>query len=198
MSLLILTLLPASASGKINLNKCLKITKFNYFLIYQFLTVMSFTMRRNDKKITREDVMREILDRAEICRLALAADNMPYVVPLNFAYHNHCIYIHSAAEGKKIEYLKKNNLVCFEIEDKSTIIPGEKACDWSIKYRSVIGYGHIHVIENRKEKIEGMNIIMNKFAKTDTHEYDESLLDNMVILRIDITDISGKQSGKWD
>lgn len=155
-------------------------------------------MRRNDKKITREDIIREILDDAKVCRLALSVDNVPYIVPVNYAYQNNCIYIHSALEGKKIEYLKKNNLVCFEIEDESTVIPGEKACDWSVRYRSLIGYGHAHVIESREEKIEGMNIFMSKFAQTDNHIYDESHFNHMVILRIDITHISGKQSGKWE
>ncbi len=155
-------------------------------------------MRRNDKRITNEDVILDMLHRADVCRLAFSAGNIPYVVPLNFAYKDQSIYIHSAAEGKKIEYLKKNNLVCFELEDQASIIPGDKACNWSIKYRSVIGYGHIHIIEDRKEKIAGMNIIMKKFAGTDTHVYDDSLLNQMVILRIDISDLSGKQSGKWE
>lgn len=154
-------------------------------------------MRRNDKKITREENIREILDNANVCRLALAVDNVPYIVPLNYAYHNNCIYIHSSLEGKKIEFIKKNNLVCFEIETDSTIIPGETACNWSVKFRSIIGYGHVHIVEKHKEKIEGMNIIMDKFAKTSDHEYDESLFKSMVILRIDITQISAKQSGKW-
>ena len=64
-------------------------------------------MRRKEKEITDHTEIEAILNRSEICRLAMADDNVPYVVALNYGYANNCLYIHCAPEGKKIDMIRK-------------------------------------------------------------------------------------------
>ena len=151
-------------------------------------------MRRKDKAINDQSVIEILLNSAQVCRIGFADAGMPYIVPVNFAYQNNCIYIHSSREGRKIEMAEKNNYVCFEIEDNSEVISSEIPCNVTTRYRSLIGYGNISVIDKRDEKVSALNIIVRKFSVLDSFSYPDSMLDRIVILKIEITEISGKQS----
>ncbi len=82
-------------------------------------------MRKANQEITDPEIIEEILGGAEICRIAMADGDVPYLLPFNYGYRDRCIYIHSAPSGKKIDLLKKNGSVCFEVEQMARIIPRE-------------------------------------------------------------------------
>ena len=107
-------------------------------------------MRKANQEIMDERILEEILKGSEICRIAMVDSELPYILPFNYGYEDRCIYIHSAPDGKKIDLLRKNNRVCFEIEHTARIIKDEKACKWSTLYRSVVGYGEIEIVDNKK------------------------------------------------
>lgn len=56
------------------------------------------------------------LERASFGRLACARDNQPYVVPIYFSYDGRQLYGFSTL-GQKIEWMRSNPLVCFEIDE---------------------------------------------------------------------------------
>jgi nitroimidazol reductase NimA-like FMN-containing flavoprotein (pyridoxamine 5'-phosphate oxidase superfamily) len=58
----------------------------------------------------------EILTRPRFGRLGCSRDNQPYVVPINFAYHDRHLYS-VAALGQKIEWMRANPLVCVEADE---------------------------------------------------------------------------------
>lgn len=155
-------------------------------------------MRRKDKSIDDPAVIEEILSGSEIVRVAMMDGDKPYIVALNYGYFENALYIHSAPEGKKIGLLKKNNRVCFEITMKHEIIRPELSCEWTTKYRSVIGYGKVEFIDDFEEKKKCLNIIMSQHGRSEGNEYKDKQVDFIVILKIIIDDISGKQSGDWD
>lgn len=155
-------------------------------------------MRRNDKEIRDQQIIEEILTQSDICHIAMMDGDKPYIIPVNYGYSNGAIYIHGAHEGKKIELLRKNNHVCFEIEYKSEIIKGATSCGWSTRYRSLIGYGTVDIIEETDQKKPGMDIIMQHYGKIENNEYPESQLQLIVILKLTIDQVTGKQSGDWD
>lgn len=155
-------------------------------------------MRKANQEIKEEKVLEEILAGAVICRLAMVDGDLPYIVPFNYGYGEGCIYIHSAPEGRKIELLKHNNLVCFEIEDTARIIKDEKACKWATMYRSVVGYGTVEIVTDLEGKQHGLEIIMAQHGAPDLTKFDPKNLKRMVILKLTITSMTGKQSGNWD
>lgn len=59
---------------------------------------------------------RKALERTHVGRLACARDNQPYVVPVHFAFDDGHIYGFTTL-GQKIEWLRSNPLVCFEIDE---------------------------------------------------------------------------------
>jgi nitroimidazol reductase NimA-like FMN-containing flavoprotein (pyridoxamine 5'-phosphate oxidase superfamily) len=155
-------------------------------------------MRRKEKEITDSEIIEQILIKSEVCRIAMIDNDQPYIVPLNYGYFDRALYIHSAPLGKKIDILKQNNKVCFEIEYSGEIIKHELSCEWSTKYRSIIGYGTIEMITDFEQKKAGLDIIMNHYGKSENNVYKDRNVDFIVILKLNIGQITGKQSGDWD
>ena len=151
-------------------------------------------MLRKEKEITDIKGIEEIINRAKVFRLALALDDTPYVVPLCFGYRAKTIYFHSDREGKKIDILKENNKVCFEFDIDYELIESENSCKWGMKYRSVIGFGKVAVIEDMEEKQAALSIIMQNYTDK-TFLFPEKMVQATFIAKIEIEKISGKASG---
>ncbi len=154
-------------------------------------------MRRKDKELLDQKIVQEIFEKGNICRIAFSIDNKAQIVPVNYGYNDHKLYIHSAPRGSKIEWIRQNPKICFEIELPHEIITGEAACDWTTKYRSIIGHGHIRIEDHEEQKIAGLDIIMNAHGGDGTYEYNKRALGRMMILVIDIESYTAKQSGDW-
>ncbi|MEN8907133.1 MAG: pyridoxamine 5'-phosphate oxidase family protein [Clostridiales bacterium] len=152
-------------------------------------------MRRKDKEIKEKSTIEKIINEAVVCRIALSDENNPYIVPMNFGYQSNYIYLHSARKGKKIDILKVNNNVCFEVEAQVKVIESENACDWTTSYYSVIGFGKAElIIDDNDEKIKGLNVIMEKYSGNKIHEYSQEKLDKITLIKIYLESISGKKS----
>jgi nitroimidazol reductase NimA-like FMN-containing flavoprotein (pyridoxamine 5'-phosphate oxidase superfamily) len=153
-------------------------------------------MRRADREISGTEEIEQIINRADVCRIAIANDNYPYLVTMNFGYMNspaRCLYFHCATQGKKLDMIRKNKYVCFEMDIDHRLLKGEKSCDWGMGYTSVLGYGNLSIVDSRNERIAGLNVIMEHYGKHDNNDYNEKILERTVILRLDITEITGKK-----
>ncbi len=138
------------------------------------------------------------MNKSDICRLAFSTDGDPYIVPVNFGYKDNKIYIHSTPKGRKIEMIKRNNRVCFEMELHHEVVTHETACRWTTKYRSLIGYGYVTVIHDKLKKKTGLDIIMSKYGGAEKNIYSDKSLESMVLLVIEIDSLTAKQSGDSD
>lgn len=150
-------------------------------------------MRREDREVTDELFIQEIMEEAMICRVGLCDGNEPYVVPVNFGITEKSIYIHSAKEGRKIEILKKNNIVCVEIETRTELVSGESPCDFSMNFISIIGKGKAYWVESEEEKKAGLDCIMKKYAKGEQFVYKEAMLNRVAVIRIDLEELTCKK-----
>lgn len=155
-------------------------------------------MRKANQEIKDPEIIEEILSGSEICRIAMVDDGQPYMLPFNYGYKDHCIYIHSAPAGRKIDLLKKNNHVCFEMEQTARIVEHEKACKWATVYRSVVGYGTIEIVTGFEDKKRGLEIIMAHYGAPGTNDFEPRQVEAVVILKLTITTITGKQSSNWN
>ena len=155
-------------------------------------------MRKANQEITDRLILEEILVGAKICRIAMIDNGLPYILPFNFGYHENCIYIHSAPMGKKIDILKENSLVCFEVEQQAEIVEDEVACKWSTLYRSVIGYGNIEIVTDFEKKKLGLEIIMTQHGLTGKMDFDHKEVEFIVLLKLKIDSMTGKQSSNWN
>ncbi len=64
-------------------------------------------MRRSDREIQSKVVIEEILKEGFVCHLGLVDGDQPYVVPLNYAYKDGFVYVHSASSGRKLDLIRK-------------------------------------------------------------------------------------------
>jgi nitroimidazol reductase NimA-like FMN-containing flavoprotein (pyridoxamine 5'-phosphate oxidase superfamily) len=154
-------------------------------------------MRRKDKEINSTAAIEDVVRKSLVCRIALSDENRPYVVPLCFGYKDNTLYFHSSPEGRKIEILTKNNDVCFEFDVDHEVVHDNKACKWSMKYRSVIGFGKASFVENLEEKKRALDAIVEHYSGM-TFDYPESAIQNTMIIKVEIESMTGKHSGYED
>jgi nitroimidazol reductase NimA-like FMN-containing flavoprotein (pyridoxamine 5'-phosphate oxidase superfamily) len=151
-------------------------------------------LRRKEKENTDKSEIESIIRKSLVCRLGVADEGLPYIVPLCFGYDNSTLYFHSAKEGKKIEILKRNNQACFEFDIAPEVQPGgRKACAWGMKYRSVIGFGKALFIEAPEERCRALDIIMGQYADGD-FEYSEKSFEKVLVVKVEIESMVGKKS----
>ena len=151
-------------------------------------------MRRKEKEILDSQEIESIISKADVCRLGLSVDNNPYIVPLNFGYRDNCLYFHTPQVGKKIDMIKTNNRVCFELDIDCEVVRAENPCDWTMKFQSVIGYGRAFLLDDTEEKRRALNVIVEHYSGR-VNEYNEKLVDRLVIIKVEIESMTGKKSG---
>lgn len=151
-------------------------------------------MRRADKEINDYQEIAAIMQKADVCRIALVDGDSPYIVPVNFAIHDSHLYFHSAMDGRKIDILRKNNKVCFEIDINTDVVKGDEPCSWGMKYLSVIGFGQAFFLEKPDEKKKALNVLMKKYAGVGSFSYQEAALKKVLVIDVRIEKISGKKS----
>ena len=151
-------------------------------------------MRRKELEITDRTEIDEIIKSAEVCRLGLSDNGMPYIVPVNFGYTGGIIYIHCAPKGRKLDILKENDNVCVEFEGLHELIESDKACDWTVKYISVIGFGKGEIVTDPDGKREGLLAVMSQYSDRG-YQFTEDELKTVSIIKITLTELTGKKRG---
>ena len=150
-------------------------------------------MRRKEKEIIDKSEIESIIRKSMVCRLGLADNGKPYVIPLCFGYDKGALFFHSAKEGRKIEILKKNNQVCFEFDIAPEVKAGKTACAWGMKYRSVIGFGRALFVEDPEKRRKALDSIMRQYADGD-FEYSEKSFEKALVIKVEIESMTGKKS----
>jgi len=152
-------------------------------------------MRRKEKQITEREEIDAIIHASSVCRMAMAHDNQPYIVPLSFGYDGNAIYIHTADTGMKIDMILANPNVCFEFEHQVKIMSDDnKACNWSFSYQSVIGFGTIGELKDPSQKEEGLNHIMRHYDGKEW-TFNPKAVAKTRVWKITIDTLHGKRSG---
>ena len=98
--------------------------------------------------MTRDETLR-VLKKYSYGRLVLAFQNEPYVVPVTYKYDQGRIFFHSAKQGKKVDFIKNNNRVCFEVDE----LQGD------LGWATVICYGTVTLREDIEAKKEFFEVV---------------------------------------
>lgn len=152
-------------------------------------------MRRRDKEIRNMALIRKVLKKAPVCRLALCEGDRPYLVPMNFACDGRFLYLHSAKSGRKINMLKKNPQVCFEATDRVSLVRAKDPCGWGMKYLCVIGFGRASFLERSSDKARALSLIMRKYSGKEGHRFSGPSLKKVCVIKVRIIALTGKKSG---
>lgn len=154
-------------------------------------------MRRKDREVTEKCDLEAILEKCKTCHVAMVDKGQPYIVPLSFGYkfveHNNLeLYFHSALEGKKIDILKRNNNVCFEISCEGKPVYAEVPCNSGYYYSSIIGYGEIIFINDIDEKCEALSAMFKHQSGMEV-VFTSNQVENICVYKIISKDFTGKE-----
>lgn len=151
-------------------------------------------MRRADKEIVNTMEMEDILRSGRVCQLGLNDNGLTYVIPVSYGYEDGYLYVHSAREGRKIDILRRNNIVSFAIYIDDCPVPSDVACNWGMKYRCVMGTGTADMVEEEKEKEKALRIIVKHYAGP-VSAIEAAGVSSVLIIRVLISSLTGKKSG---
>ena len=155
-------------------------------------------MRRKDREVTEHSQLLEILDKYMVCTIALHDEPFPYIVPMNYGYEEKdgeiTIYLHCAKEGQKMDLLRKNPAIGFEIDGGHGLIGNEEKFVYSYTYESIIGAGFAKVIEDESEKKEALCAFMkHQTGKTFT-EIPQAAFNAVTMIAVSVKKLSGKRN----
>ena len=158
--------------------------------------VPRYHLRKKEQEITDPARKRRILKKGKYATLALCRGHEPYAVTLNYGYdeQRNRLYFHSALEGLKLDFLSHNPNVCATIIEDLGYMQGQ--CDH--RYRSLVMWGTISMVDDPDEKQHGMHILLEHLERH-PEEIEKRALSNqdiyqkVAILRMDITQICGKE-----
>lgn len=152
-------------------------------------------MRRSDREITQFDEMVEVMRQCDVCRLALNAQEVPYIIPLNFGMEVNdgqvTLYFHGANEGTKYDLIARDNRASFEMDcGHRLIMDGEKqTC--SMAYDSVIGRGLVESVDD-KDRMHALKLIMAHYRQED-FPVPETVANRTCVFKLVISEMTGKR-----
>ena len=155
-------------------------------------------MTKREFRITDRDQILHILDTAKIVHVGLAVNNEPYVVPMNYGYEfeegNLVIYLHGARRGYKLDLMRANPKVFFEMECGVEPFEGDVACRYGTAYESLMGRGLAKIVDDPDEKIHALEVIMETQTGRDfTGHFNDKLAAVVSVIRIDVAEYTAKK-----
>ena len=152
-------------------------------------------MRRKDREITDLNEIMKIIKKCDVCSLAFFDEEYPYIIPLNFGVtlvdDRITLYFHGANVGKKLELIKKNNKVGFEMNCSHKLLLEEIACKSTMEFESVCGNGVVEIL-NETEKKDALTYLMKQYSSKESFEFSKSEVDAVTVFKIVVNEIQGK------
>lgn len=153
-------------------------------------------MRRKDREITDFAEIMGILKKSSVCRVAFFDEAYPYIVPLNFGFETDgnkvTLYFHCANEGKKLDLLKRNNKVGFEVDCPDKFFDGEKACYSTMEFESVCGNGSLDIVGD-EDKLPALKLLMQQYSDKREFDFDKFEVKAVTVLKLTVNEITGKR-----
>lgn len=160
-------------------------------------------MRYSSRQCDDKEKIERFLSEARIGFLGLANGHHPYVVPLNFVWHDGAIYFHGAEHGKKIEIMKENANACFTVCSEYGTLTDPVPAHTDTAYMSAMLFGKTEPVTDLDEATEAMQHMLDKYvpgyynrplAKQHVEKYRSSFGSAAAVYRLDPVDISAKEN----
>jgi len=152
-------------------------------------------------QIKSKEKISQFLNSEHVGRIASIDENgFPQVIPMNFVFLNDAIYMHSHTKGEKLDNIRNNSKVGFEVDRELEFLPSyfEDPKDASLAdtlYISVIIKGKGLIVEDRSEKTVALNALMQKYQPEGKYEPLTSqmqVVDEVSIIKVIPYSITGK------
>jgi len=153
-------------------------------------------MRRPERELKTKETIHALLERLHVGRMATVnPEGVPVIKPVNYLYRDGKIYIHSSQKGEKVDDIRRGSPVCFEVDDPVAYVAAAgPACGADYYYRSIIIKGKAALLENRHQKREVLEKLMEKYQPEGGYgEISEEILEKTAVIEIVADEITGKE-----
>lgn len=152
-------------------------------------------MRRSDREITDFQEQIEVMKRCDVCRLGLNAQEVPYILPLNFGMavdgEQVVLYFHGAAEGTKHDLIARDNRVSFEMDCAHELILDDEKQTCSMAYESIMGRGLIEPVPDQ-ERMAALKCIMAHYRQ-EGFPFPEAVAERTNVFQLIVSQMTGKR-----
>ncbi len=159
-----------------------------------------------------------VIDNSPYAVLSLVdGNNRAYAVPISPARVGNVLYIHSAKEGHKIDLIKNNARVVLTFVGNVQVPAPIKEEDFiaakddnhlavltskhfTTEFESAIVVGSAVILEEDREKMEGLRAISQKYTPKNMSYFDvaaKASMDRTTVIKIEIKEITAKRK-KYD
>ena len=152
-------------------------------------------------EIKSKEKIIEFLRSESTCRIAsIDLNGFPQIIPMNFVFIDDVIYMHSHIRGEKLENIKRNDKVGFEVDRSLEFLPSYffDPVDASLAdtlYISVVMKGTCLIVEDKKEKTLALNGLMKKYQPEGGYEPinpEMGVLNEVAVIKVVPTTMRGK------
>jgi len=153
-------------------------------------------MTKRERQVTDREEILKILDKCKILHLGLVDGDEPYVVPMNYGYvmegEQLTLYMHGATKGYKLDLMRKNPKVFFEMECDVQGFEGEIACQYGTVYQSIMGRGRAEIVEDVERKKEMLTLFMKSQTGRD-FTFTDIMVSAVTLVKIDVSEYTAKR-----
>ncbi len=137
-----------------------------------------------------------ILKQCKTCFVAMADNNVPYLLPLNFAMDGDQVILHSAQQGRMWETIKKNPKVCINwiLGEDLAWQDIQVGCSYRVISRSVMVEGTAETVDDMTEKEKIVRKFMTQYSDL-SFKFNEPAIRNVGILLVKIDKLTAKEFG---
>jgi len=152
-------------------------------------------------EIKSKEKIIEFLSSQQTGRISSIDENgYPQTIPMNFVFINDVVYMHSHIKGEKLENIKRNQKVGFEVDKSLEFLPSyfSDPTDASLAdtlYISVVIKGNASIVLDKEEKTTALNGLMKKYQPEGGYEPikpEMDVLDEVVVIKIVPESLRGK------
>jgi len=152
-------------------------------------------------EIKSKEKIIEFLSSQQTGRISSIDENgYPQIIPMNFVFINDIVYMHSHIKGEKLENIKRNQKVGFEVDKSLEFLPSyfSDPTDASLAdtlYISVVIKGNASIISDKEEKTIALNGLMKKYQPEGGYEPikpDMDVLNEVEVIKIVPESLRGK------
>jgi uncharacterized protein len=143
----------------------------------------------------------EFLNSQPVGRVcSIDSNGFPQIIPMNFVYLDGSVYMHSHPFGEKLDNIRRNPHVGFEVDQHVCFLPSyyfhpTDASQADTLYISVVIKGSAEMVHDDEEKARALNALMEKYQKEGRYEALDSgmpVVREVAIIKVIPAEMRGK------
>lgn len=151
-------------------------------------------MRRSDREVKEWKDIIAIMEKCDVCRIALNNDGYPYILPLNFGMDVKGdkieLYFHGAMEGTKYDLIQKDRRASFEMDCEHKLVTEMEQGSCTMEYESIVGQGYIEMVSD-EEKYDGLCILMKHYHQ-EKFPFNQEIMPHTKVFKLVVEKVTGK------